>query len=71
MNLRDALIEKGVIATGHSGLSFTQDYTFDSPSAAAAVIMGRNANGRVEWRTKAGVTLKEIQEGNIDEQGKD
>lgn len=28
---------------------FTQDYAFSSVSAAAAVVSGRNANGRVHW----------------------
>lgn len=28
---------------------FTTDYAFSSPSAAAAVVSGRNANGRIHW----------------------
>ena len=28
----------------------------------AVIILGRNANGRTEWRNKDGKTLKEIQE---------
>jgi hypothetical protein len=31
-------------------LRFARDYVFASPSAAAAVVTGRNANGRIEWR---------------------
>ena len=40
----------------------TQDYTFSSPSAAAAIFLARNANGRTEWKDSSGKTLKEIQE---------
>ena len=40
----------------------TQDYTFNSPSLAAAVLLGKNANGRIEWKDVQGRTLKEIQE---------
>jgi len=39
-----------------------QDYTFTSPSKAASILLGRNANGRVEWKNKDGKTLKDIQE---------
>ncbi len=28
---------------------FIKDYTFKSPSAAAAVVLGRSSNGRKEW----------------------
>ena len=41
---------------------FTQDYSFSGPSTAAAVVLGRSANGRVEWKAADGRTLKEIQE---------
>ncbi|MCZ9328796.1 DUF4357 domain-containing protein [Nocardia farcinica] len=30
--------------------AFTRDYPFSSPSAAAAVVAGRNTNGRESWR---------------------
>lgn len=40
----------------------TQDYTFNSPSTAAGVLLGRSANGRIEWSDAQGRTLKEIQE---------
>lgn len=37
---------------------FTTDIEFTSPSAAAAVVLDRNANGRTEWRVKStGETL--------------
>lgn len=64
--LRDTLVDQGVIDTLSDHWSFTQDYTFASPSTAAAVIMGRNANGRTEWKTSQGRTLKQMQEELMD-----
>ncbi|SFI51475.1 GIY-YIG nuclease family protein [Jannaschia pohangensis] len=52
--LRARLIDEGVLRTGESHAMFTQDYAFNSPSAAAAVVTGRAANGRVEWRAEPG-----------------
>lgn len=34
---------------------------FSSPSTAAVIITGRNANGLTEWKTKTGKTLKDIE----------
>ena len=44
-DLRKSLIQSGIIKDG----VFTSDYTFSSVSAAAAVVLGRSANGRKEW----------------------
>lgn len=38
-----------LIADGTEHLAFKDDYAFASPSAAAAVVSGRSANGRVVW----------------------
>ena len=38
---------------------FTQDYAFSSPSAAAAMILGRASNGKTEWKSAEGKTLVE------------
>ena len=38
---------------------FTQDCLFSSPSTAAAVVMGRSANGLKEWKLKDGSNLGE------------
>jgi hypothetical protein len=61
-DLRASLIENGVLAEDHAGLMFTQDYVFDSPSEAAAVLLGRSVNGREQWVSATGRTLKELQE---------
>ncbi|MBP2544352.1 GIY-YIG nuclease family protein [Acinetobacter guillouiae] len=46
--LRNSLIERGVIDP--IDFIFTQDYSFNSPSAASGVIQGRSSNGRKEWK---------------------
>lgn len=58
-NIRDKLIEKGVIG---QNFIFNSDYIFTSPSVSAAVVMGRNANGRTEWRNSNGKSIKDIEE---------
>ncbi|NBX51527.1 DUF4357 domain-containing protein, partial [bacterium] len=37
-------------------------YDFSSPSAAAAIVLARSANGWTEWKTKEGSTLKDGEE---------
>jgi hypothetical protein len=61
--LRTALVENEVLKASGDGYAFTQDYVFASPSTAAGVVLGRSSNGRVEWKTKGGTTLKQVQEG--------
>jgi hypothetical protein len=39
---------------------FVKDYLFTSPSLAAAMVLGRNANGLTEWKNENKKTLKEI-----------
>lgn len=60
-DLRQELIANGVLLQEGAGYRFTQDYPFSSPSTAAAVILGRSANGRIEWKDAKGRTLKELQ----------
>ena len=61
-DLRQELIGNGVLAMQGALYLFTQDYSFSSPSTAAAVVLGRSANGRIEWKAADGRTLKELQE---------
>ena len=42
----------------------TRNHVFNSPSMAADCVLGRTANGRLEWATPTGVTLKQIQESS-------
>ncbi len=58
-NMRNNLIEKGILKQEGSILIFTEDYSFNSPSASAAVILARRANGWIEWKNKDGKTMDE------------
>lgn len=60
--LRQTLLAQGVLQDSGTIYRLTQDYTFNSPSTAAGVLLGRSANGRVEWKDAKGRPLKEIQE---------
>jgi hypothetical protein len=59
--LREKIINEEVVKEKNGKFIFTQDYEFSSPSTAAAIVMGRNANGLVEWKLSNGKTLKEYE----------
>jgi hypothetical protein len=61
MRLRDELLETGVIKKVNGILEFTEDHVFSSPSTAAVMVMGRNANGLTEWKLKDGTILKDFE----------
>ena len=68
-NLRNELIEKGIVTDG----IFTEDYTFDGISLCSSVILGRNSNG-VEWKDSSGEGKKKDaarQRGNRSSEGFD
>jgi hypothetical protein len=50
--LKQELIAQGVLAASADGkfYEFARPYSLKSPSAAAAVVLDRNANGRLEWK---------------------
>jgi len=56
---QDRLVEAGVLAEQGSGLTFTQDHVFGTPSGAASIVLGRNSNGWIEWRRSDGRTLSD------------
>ena len=51
--LKEELVTDGVLVAAEAGrYNFSRAYPFRSPSAAAAVILDRNSNGRAEWKVK-------------------
>lgn len=58
--LRKRLIEEEILKHVNNVYIFQQDYIFNSPSAAAATILGRSANGWTSWKDKNGKTLDEL-----------
>ncbi|MCG7314478.1 GIY-YIG nuclease family protein [Priestia flexa] len=46
---RERLINQGVLRSENGELVLLEDYIFSSPSTAAGIVMGRNANGLTAW----------------------
>jgi Domain of unknown function (DUF4357) len=59
--LRNELIRNGIIVKVDDKLVFKSDYEFETPSAAAKVIMGSSVNGLKEWKDSSGKKLREIE----------
>ena len=68
--LREKLEHDGTLVPSPDGLTmrFTRSQVFASPSAAAAVVTGRSANGRNEWVTVDGrLTYGDWQRQGVDD----
>lgn len=61
ISYRKNLIDEGVLVDKVDYFEFSDDYIFSSPSTAAGIVMGRNANGLSEWKNKDGKSLKEFE----------
>lgn len=59
--LREQCIDKNEIVDG----KLNKNYLFNSPSYAAAFVLGTNANGRTSWKNKKGIALKELEENEM------
>lgn len=57
--LRQKLIDEKIIVD----YKFVRNYEFNAPSAASSVILGRASNGKIEWKTKSGKNLSELNIG--------
>ena len=60
INMRNELIQSGILTLDGEAYRFTEDYIFSSPSTAGGVILGRSTNGWTKWRTVNGKTLDEM-----------
>lgn len=58
---RQSLIDKGVV---DENFTFTEDWPFSSPSLAAAIVVGYSINGRLAWKDKRGMALKDVEAEN-------
>ena len=59
--LREECIDKNEIVDG----KLNKNYLFNSPSYAAAFVLGTNANGRTSWKNEKGITLKDLEENEM------
>lgn len=65
-NLQSELIAKEVIKSqNEESFVFSEDYIFSSPSAAAALILGRSANWWNEWKNTDGKTLNDTERKSL------
>lgn len=58
-SLHDDLKRSGVLILNGDHCVFAENYAFSSPSAAAAVVYGRQAQGTTAWKTSIGQTYKD------------
>lgn len=57
---RERLIVDGILVEEGGHYVFKEDYLFKAPSGAAMVVLGRTANGWLEWRNKDGVQIDQL-----------
>ncbi len=65
---REDLIERRVMRAKGDTVVFEKDHLFGSPSAAAMALLGRSANGWIEWKGKDGATLDELKRKAVKEE---
>ncbi len=63
---RQELLAEGILTVDGDRLLLQKDYEFTSSSAAAATLIGRSANGNLEWKHDSGLTLGECERGQAD-----
>jgi hypothetical protein len=59
-SLRKKLINDKILIQENEIFRFTEGFVFGSPSAAAAVVLGRSANGWNEWKNSDKKTIDQI-----------
>lgn len=64
-DLREKMIASGDLQLINDKYIFQKNVLFDTASPAAAVIVGYNINGPLNWKDKAGITLKEIEKQRL------
>lgn len=62
-DLRDKCKEEKEIING----KIEKNFLFNSPSYAASFVLGMYTNGRTDWKTVEGITLKDLEEKELQE----
>ncbi len=65
LKLRERLFQKKIIELKDGKRVFSEDYEFNSPSQAAAILLGYPANGRRAWKDASGKTFGEIESEKV------
>lgn len=62
---REGLVNDQTVSLAGGHYVFEKDFVFTSPSQAAGVVLGRSANGWIEWKNKKGKTLDEVKRKHL------
>lgn len=60
--LQEKWIQDGYLKERDATLLFLKDALARSPSGASSLILCRSSNGKVEWKTQGGKTLKDVED---------
>ena len=60
ISLRAGLVDAGILVREPKVYRFVKNHVFTSPSAAAATVLARRANGWIEWKYADGKTLDAV-----------
>lgn len=60
VSTRDRLLNEGLLVVKGTDVVFSDDYEFNSGSAAASFIAGSSRSGNLCWKTQDGKTLRDI-----------
>lgn len=66
-NRHKDLISSDIVQQGHPLSTFKENFAFSSPSTAAAILLGRSANGRIEWKLPNGKTYADWEAEQLEE----
>lgn len=65
-SFRQRLIDSGVMRAEGQHVVFTRNHPFNSPSMAAVALLGRTANGWLEWKDSKGQTLHQLKRAVVE-----
>ena len=60
VSTRRELLHSGVLREENNKLFFTQEYKFETPSAADSIILGTPSNGWKDWKDASGKSLDDL-----------
>lgn len=63
---REDLRTRGIMVDKGAHYSLVDNYTFDSPSMAASVVLGNSTNGRFYWKNKDNVSLGDVEKIGVE-----
>ncbi|MDR7083574.1 hypothetical protein J2X01_002869 [Arthrobacter ginsengisoli] len=62
---RESLLAQGIATIEGAQIVFQQDHQFNSPSGAAAAVVGGSVNGRTAWKTVDGRTFDALERDRL------